>query len=420
MSTATPGGLTDESAHSKPGRKPINTEPSNKRTAQNRAAQRAFRERKEKKMRELEMKVQMLENEKMQIANETELLRIQVNTLMNRLMNRGEGDFLKELPTLADLRQQNTNTTTTLTSTDSEKSTSNTSSPNNSTHTPASSYSSAAEKSTEFLLPWNEKRKQTNHTDVSKNSSPRPDLHDLNQKNYKGDFEEESFCNSLGTVCGDKNCPVPKEKRPSTVTGGSTLSSWRGIASDYSASPFQMLAEVGAEKPENNELPFLFDTPTYDTSLVFDQVNPSAFSPSDFAFSAIENEFPVTTEADPLQGLITEESKDDPLSEFFANPQQQQQQLTVNNLNSLNGTVPRITPGVSVDDNDKDEAVPDTSKNLMKCSQIWERITTHPKFSELDIEGLCSELKMKAKCSEKGVVVDGSDVGEVLTRAMNR
>ncbi|KAG7759227.1 hypothetical protein KL911_000364 [Ogataea haglerorum] len=418
MSTATPSSLTDESAHSKPGRKPINTEPSNKRTAQNRAAQRAFRERKEKKMRELEMKVQMLENEKMQIANETELLRIQVNTLMNRLMNRGEGDFLKELPILADIKQQNTNTSTTLTSTDSEKSTSNTSSPNNSTHTPASSCSSAAEKSTEFLFPWAEKQKQANLTAVPKDSSPRTDLHDLSQKNYKGDFEEESFCNSLGTVCGDKNCPVPRDKRPSTVTGGSTLPSSRGVGSAYSPSPFQMLADYGSEKPDNNELPFLFDTPTYDTSLVFDQVNPSAFSPSDIVFSSIENEFPVTTEADPLQGLISEESKDDPLSEFFTNAQQQQ--LTVNNLNSLNGTLTQLTPGAAPDDNDKDEAVPDTTKNLMKCSQIWERITTHPKFSELDIDGLCSELKMKAKCSEKGVVVDGSDVGEVLTRVMNR
>ncbi|KAJ3035297.1 hypothetical protein HDV00_004073 [Rhizophlyctis rosea] len=46
----------------KPGRKPATTEPANKRTAQNRAAQRAFRERKERYVKELETRVQQLED----------------------------------------------------------------------------------------------------------------------------------------------------------------------------------------------------------------------------------------------------------------------------------------------------------------------------------------------------------------------
>ncbi|KAI9101144.1 hypothetical protein DFS34DRAFT_457928 [Phlyctochytrium arcticum] len=48
----------------KPGRKPATTEPANKRTAQNRAAQRAFRERKERYVKELETRVQELEEAK--------------------------------------------------------------------------------------------------------------------------------------------------------------------------------------------------------------------------------------------------------------------------------------------------------------------------------------------------------------------
>ena len=54
----------------------------------------------------------------------------------------------------------------------------------------------------------------------------------------------------------------------------------------------------------------------------------------------------------------------------------------------------------------------------MKCNQIWERITTHPRFTELDIDNLCDELKEKAKCSESGVVVNGCDVGNLLKKAM--
>ncbi|KAJ3191749.1 DNA-binding transcription factor yap1 [Irineochytrium annulatum] len=46
----------------KPGRKLAQTEPTNKRTAQNRAAQRAFRERKERYVRDLEARVEELEN----------------------------------------------------------------------------------------------------------------------------------------------------------------------------------------------------------------------------------------------------------------------------------------------------------------------------------------------------------------------
>ena len=48
-----------------------------------------------------------------------------------------------------------------------------------------------------------------------------------------------------------------------------------------------------------------------------------------------------------------------------------------------------------------DEVVPAPPQTL-KCSEIWDRITSHPKYTELDIDGLCNVLKSKAKCSEKG------------------
>ncbi|KAJ1550671.1 hypothetical protein HK096_005652, partial [Nowakowskiella sp. JEL0078] len=50
------------SGKKKPGRKPSNIEPTNKRTAQNRAAQRAFRERRERYVKDLEIRVQQLES----------------------------------------------------------------------------------------------------------------------------------------------------------------------------------------------------------------------------------------------------------------------------------------------------------------------------------------------------------------------
>ena len=38
------------------------------------------------------------------------------------------------------------------------------------------------------------------------------------------------------------------------------------------------------------------------------------------------------------------------------------------------------------------------------------------KDGSFDIDGLCSELRAKARCSESGVVVDQKDVDEALKR----
>jgi AP-1-like factor len=55
---------------------------------------------------------------------------------------------------------------------------------------------------------------------------------------------------------------------------------------------------------------------------------------------------------------------------------------------------------------------------------MWfrDRISSHPRFvsGELDMDGLCSELRSKAKCSEVGVVVAESDVHEVLGKVHPR
>ncbi|SCU88857.1 LAMI_0D11562g1_1 [Lachancea mirantina] len=65
-----------------------------------------------------------------------------------------------------------------------------------------------------------------------------------------------------------------------------------------------------------------------------------------------------------------------------------------------------------------DAVVPLRDGNLLKCSEVWDRITAHPKYSDLDIDGLCSELRTKAKCSEKGVVVNADDVQKALSKHM--
>ncbi|SCU95067.1 LADA_0G13234g1_1 [Lachancea dasiensis] len=65
------------------------------------------------------------------------------------------------------------------------------------------------------------------------------------------------------------------------------------------------------------------------------------------------------------------------------------------------------------------DVVPARDGNLLKCTEIWDRITAHPKYSDLDIDGLCVELRTKAKCSEKGVVVNSDDVQRALGKHMS-
>ncbi|OLN86158.1 AP-1-like transcription factor 1 [Colletotrichum chlorophyti] len=69
----------------KPGRKPLTSEPSSKRKAQNRAAQRAFRERKEKHLKDLETKVEELEKASKDANSENSQLRAQVEKMTAEL-----------------------------------------------------------------------------------------------------------------------------------------------------------------------------------------------------------------------------------------------------------------------------------------------------------------------------------------------
>ncbi|KAJ3941949.1 DNA-binding transcription factor yap1 [Colletotrichum tropicale] len=74
-----------EKVPKKPGRKPLTSEPSSKRKAQNRAAQRAFRERKEKHLKDLETKVEELEKASKDANSENSILKSQIEKMTAEL-----------------------------------------------------------------------------------------------------------------------------------------------------------------------------------------------------------------------------------------------------------------------------------------------------------------------------------------------
>ena len=83
-----------------------------------------------------------------------------------------------------------------------------------------------------------------------------------------------------------------------------------------------------------------------------------------------------------------------------------------------------------------EEVVPgENTENFVPCHKIWyvnstvvanvetdkfirERIQQRPDFKDgtLDIDSLCTELRVKAKCSETGVVIDTKDIDAALNR----
>ncbi|PVU88373.1 hypothetical protein BB561_005892 [Smittium simulii] len=69
------------SSQKKAGRKPIESEPSNKRAAQNRSAQRAFRDRKQKYVQELQSEISELKSSKTEISQQVDSLKSEISIL---------------------------------------------------------------------------------------------------------------------------------------------------------------------------------------------------------------------------------------------------------------------------------------------------------------------------------------------------
>ncbi|CDK24720.1 unnamed protein product [Kuraishia capsulata CBS 1993] len=427
----------------KPGRKPIQTEPKNKRTAQNRAAQRAFRERKERKMKELEMKVELLENEKLQMSNESEFLRIQVESLMNELGRirgkRSISDVLPKAPIVDTVAKSSSSDISSAASNVSDSPGSDLSSA--SSATPLSSSNKSTFK---FDFPWREKPQQVTGSLALTSRSSKSSVPELapstktfstasesspatngsmefsaTDDTFKSGldtvehFDEnvDSFCAQLNTACGTKDCPVPKtldyrSTQPSEFSKANTLTASNNFLN--APSPMALLSDkqtVGGNDLED-PMAFLNNSP-FDPMVVFDNNNHNYGS----------NEFTDLFEDDLFQnddvvsGLVTEESKYDAFGSLY----QESAAVTTANLQNLNQT--KVQVPENMDDDLSDNDVVPAEPNLVKCSEIWERITTHPRFSELDIDGLCSELKQKAKCSEKGVVITNRDVAQILDNA---
>lgn len=432
---------------SKPGRKPLDDEAKNKRTAQNRAAQRAFRERKEKKMKELEDKVDSLEQANTDSVVEAEFLRSQLLTLVNELKRYRPAkasdlqvlDYLakheRAEPTDKEVEQsvqrkkdftfafpwkdrkeveaQFPSPGSSMLSS-SSASVNSAASPNNNKRRSTVSRSTSTSTSTAGWMDnvfYSDDAQQLPQFSVKSDSTG--DSLFSNQFNFDDQFDEQvsQFCSKMNQVCGTKECPKPSVA-PSAASPLPLTNYWdTGASPAFGQQSFatpKIAADADTTPSSQPEMPFIdssmaFPTQNDDQALFFrthrdenslfaeflDEAEPA----DNFVNENLINEEPAATSAPPTTNIIT--------------------------TNTTSTTTPQDSRPRPSADKDLNDVVPSRDGNLLKCSEVWDRITSHPKYTAIDIDGLCGELMTKAKCSEKGVVVQAEDVQRVLDKHMD-
>lgn len=246
----------------------------------------------------------------------------------------------------------------------------------------------------------------------SNGTSPEPSLNSPDAKQHGGNgcsvhgSNEESFCAQLGMACGNINNPIPAV-RDQKAKSNSVSSERRAPAED------QFGVDWLAQQNGGQFDPVLFGDWREPQDAVLSQDFGSFFNDA-FPLPDLGSPSHNLTEADTQQQLQLEAHQ----------AQQIQQQAFKKNL----------TGGKH-----DEEVVPGEDKaKMLSCTKIWyviahaklpfipltfdcdrDRLQSMEKFrnGEIDVDNLCSELRTKARCSEGGVVVDQTDVDNIMGRA---
>lgn len=259
-----------------------------------------------------------------------------------------------------------------------------------------------------------------------------------NDFDFNSHFDEQvsEFCSKMNEVCGTKECPVPPAlplEKQLTNTWDSPQFGQVGFGAEVDDTNKWMLAgaQNSSAHPGSIPAPSTADSlPFIDASIAFpsDRETDIFRNTSDDVLGQFFEDDPIVSQ------LTTEESNYD---QFKTPHEVSRSEKSTGSIDSTGSAVsaasvptvsttstePNYTTG-KADSTDVaaavfEEIVPSRDGRLLKCSEVWDRITAHPKYSDLDIDGLCMELRTKAKCSEKGVVVNVDDVQQALTKHMS-
>jgi AP-1-like factor len=457
----------------KPGRKPLTSEPTNKRKAQNRAAQRAFRERKEKHLKDLETKVEELEKESEAANHENGLLRAQVSRLQIELreyrkrlsMNNG---LLGRSPPLGNMNfmANSNNEAANNFQFEFPKFGSLPSSVfgNNAAKAGQTNGAKAQTTNGRSTSPRDQARANGSissgvsprHHDSMSSTAGTPDQLGTNGSSISSAFTPASLggvgvSSALGfdnwvtttTTTEPENTNVaqgpssrifqfnPSSSSSASPGSSSSVSQYGGGAnSSCGTSP-----EPSHNSPKNSNLDTITECHTIQTAegATAEAAKPDPTSNENFgAFSDLASQngggfdpLLFDTYREPQSAIVA----DGDFTGGFFNDALPPMDLTSPfdwaDLTAPTGLTPAIQKSnpLEVADAlqsgvDEDEVVPADSGPLLTCHKIWDKLQDRPDFKDgsLDIDGLCSELRAKARCSESGVVIDQKDVDSALKR----
>ncbi|KIW04173.1 hypothetical protein, variant 3 [Verruconis gallopava] len=465
----------------KPGRKPLTSEPTNKRKAQNRAAQRAFRERKEKHLRDLETKVADLEKASEAANHENGLLRAQVERLQielreyRRRLSMSTGLMSRSQPMGGSMFLPGSVSTVSNSSFQFEfpkfgslpggifgNSTSGTKDAINGNSKPSNGVlarngSSTSSMSPRSQLPGSGSLSSRSSPQTNGSTTSNVEASDRSNKSVSSIFTPAAFNDSSAlsfdnwvttTTSAEPESTASVQQNPSRIFqfNNSSNNSTASPGSTSSASQYGGAAnsscgtspEPSHNSPKNNTLDTISECKTVQTSeganVQQSTEKTSATKDSDFNyFAAMANQNGggfdpqlFDTYREPQNAIVGDGDftggffNDAMPASDFAGP------FDWANITAPTGLTPFLpkTNPLEVADalqagGDDEEVVPaDEPGSLMTCHKIWDKLQERPDFKDgsLDIDGLCSELRAKARCSESGVVIDQKDVDSALKR----
>ncbi|KFA62979.1 hypothetical protein S40285_06845 [Stachybotrys chlorohalonatus IBT 40285] len=428
----------------KPGRKPLTSEPSSKRKAQNRAAQRAFRERKERHLKDLETKVEELQKASEATNNENAMLRAQVERMTSEL-----NQYKQKMTVLSTSKTM-----------PREKISLGNSAVNNLSDVsfqfefpkfgmlPGPPISKQQSNNQQAISPRQQKP-QTPLTSAGNGIEKHAQNGTSGDTNGTDEFTgfPGAFTPSMATSIGNAS-RTSLDSVPFSIGGGANTSSpsassqsHGGPSSSCGTSPEPFTQSPMGSKPVETLTTIGEEQPSMST---VDQPF-SQFSDADFGSNIDWLSQQNGGQFDPQLFGGYRESQDNVLSGLGYDDLFNDSFVDADFLTPYNVPMPTQAPKknlieqIDAQQDACDDEIP--KKSSMNCSQIWynnfgnpsnsiavltprsrDKLQALPKAQngEFDLDGLCSELTKKAKCSGSGPVVGEADFDTILKKYMGK
>lgn len=429
---------TGEKVSKKPGRKPLTTEPTSKRKAQNRAAQRAFRERKEQHLKNLETKVEELEKASAQSNHENSVLRAQVEKMTTELAeykkrislmvnnrapsmsngprptfghavinNLNDVNFQFEFPKFGQLPGPSSAASN---SVSANGRTSNSQSPRN--------IRSPSDQASPLDQPARHGSTGSKSTNGLDNRQAKEDL-----ANFSGIFSPPLTNNNVASA--------GRSRAESSNSGAATTTSSPSASSNSHGGPS---SSCGTSPEPFTQSPMGFK-PVDTLTTIGEEKHPFGNMNQDFSQFA-------NFDVNDMNNFMSSTNNFQFDPQLFGGYREPQENILGNTFDDtffndafdVDFTTPYFAPSPvqkkddlmsridAAKNDDATELVQTTDGQLLTCNKIWEKLQSCPKVQngDFDLDGLCSDLQKKAKCSGSGAVVDESTFKKVMQKYLGK